>query len=179
FQVVDDVIKAHGKLNILVNNAARQEVKNGIEDISIEQFKHTFDVNFFSMVHFTKAALPHLNAGDSLIYTTSVNPYIGHDALIDYSSTKGAIIGLVRSVAKELAEKPIRVNDRGRRPVWSPLMPAPSTEEGQESRGVSTPTGRAGQPTDLVERYFLLASEGSAYMTGQFTHLDVGQFMST
>lgn len=179
FQVVDDVIKAHGKLNILVNNAARQEVKNGIEDISIEQFKHTFDVNFFSMVHFTKAALPHLNAGDSLIYTTSVNPYIGHDALIDYSSTKGAIVGFVRSVAKELAEKAIRVNGVAPGPIWTPLIPATMTEEMQESFGVATPLGRPGQPADLVEPYILLASEGSAYMTGQFIHVNGGQFMTT
>lgn len=179
FQVVDDVIKAHGKLNILVNNAARQEVKNGIEDISIEQFKHTFDVNFFSMVHFTKAALPHLSAGDSLIYTTSVNPYIGHDALIDYSSTKGAIVGFVRSVAKELAGKAIRVNGVAPGPIWTPLIPATMTEEMQESFGVATPLGRPGQPADLVEPYILLASEGSAYMTGQFIHVNGGQFMTT
>ncbi|WP_430488902.1 SDR family oxidoreductase [Rossellomorea marisflavi] len=179
FSVVEDVIKEHGKLNILVNNAARQEVKNSVTEISAEQLKHTFDVNFFSMVYFTKAAIPHLSAGDSLIYTASINPYTGNRALIDYTSTKGAIVAFARSVAQELAEKAIRVNGVAPGPIWTPLIPATMTTELQESFGVSTPLGRPGQPADLVEPYILLASEGSAYMTGQFIHVNGGGYMSS
>ncbi|WP_342389183.1 SDR family oxidoreductase [Salinicoccus bachuensis] len=179
FKVVEEVIEKHGKLNILVNNAARQEVKNSVVDISAEQFKHTFDVNFFAMVHFTKAAIPHLQAGDSLIYTTSINAYVGNKALIDYTSTKGAIVAFARSVAQELAEKGIRVNGVAPGPIWTPLIPATMPTDMQESFGVSSPLGRPGQPADLVEPYILLASEGSAYMTGQFIHVNGGTYISS
>ncbi|TYS16586.1 SDR family oxidoreductase [Rossellomorea vietnamensis] len=179
FKVVEDVVEQHGKLNILVNNAARQEVKESVLDISAEQLKHTFDVNFFSMVHFTKAAIPHLSGGDSLIYTSSINAYVGNKALIDYTSTKGAIVSFTRSIAQELAPKAIRVNGVAPGPIWTPLIPATMPEDMQESIGVSTPLGRPGQPADLVEPYILLASEGSAYMTGQFIHVNGGGFMSS
>lgn len=179
FRVVEEVIEKHGKLNILVNNAARQEVKNSVLEISAEQFKRTFDVNFFSMVHLTKAAIPHLNAGDSLIYTASINAYVGNKALIDYTSTKGAIVSFVRSIAQELADKGIRVNGVAPGPIWTPLIPATMPTDMQESFGVSTPLGRPGQPADLVEPYILLASEGSAYMTGQFIHVNGGMYMSS
>lgn len=179
FKVVEEVLEKHGKLNILVNNAARQEVKSSVVDISTEQFKRTFDVNFFAMVHFTKAAIPHLTAGDSLIYTTSINAYVGNKALIDYTSTKGAIVAFTRSIAQELADKGIRVNGVAPGPIWTPLIPATMTTDMQESFGVSTPLGRPGQPADLVESYILLASEGSAYMTGQFIHINGGQYMSS
>ncbi|WP_031548790.1 SDR family oxidoreductase [Salinicoccus luteus] len=179
FKVVEEVVEKHGQLNILVNNAARQEVKSSVVDISAEQFKHTFDVNFFSMVHFTKAAIPHLQAGDSLIYTTSINAYVGNKALIDYTSTKGAIVAFARSVAQELAEKGIRVNGVAPGPIWTPLIPATMPTDMQESFGVTAPLGRPGQPADLVEPYILLASEGSAYMTGQFIHVNGGTYISS
>ncbi|MGD6896716.1 SDR family oxidoreductase [Bacillus infantis] len=179
FQVVEDVVKQHGKLNILVNNAARQEVKNSVLDISAEQWKHTFDVNFFAMVHFTKAAIPHLSAGDTLIYTTSINAYRGNKALIDYTSTKGAIVSFARSIAQELAPKGIRVNGVAPGPIWTPLIPATMPTEMQETFGVSSPLGRPGQPADLVEPYILLASEGSAYMTGQVIHVNGGEYLSS
>ncbi|MED3840344.1 short chain dehydrogenase [Niallia circulans] len=178
-QLVEDVIQQHGKLNILVNNAARQEVKNSVLEISAEQLKRTFDVNFFSMVYLTKAAIPHLSVGDSLIYTASINAYVGNKALIDYTSTKGAIVSFTRSIAQELASKGIRVNGVAPGPIWTPLIPATMTTDLQESFGVSTPLGRPGQPADLVEPYILLASEGSAYMTGQFIHVNGGQYMSS
>lgn len=179
FKVVDEVLEKHGKLNILVNNAARQEVKNSVVEISSEQFKRTFDVNFFGMVHFTKAAIPHLTAGDSLIYTTSINAYIGNSKLIDYTSTKGAIVAFTRSIAQELAGKAIRVNGVAPGPIWTPLIPATMTTDMQKTFGVSTPLGRPGQPADLVEPYILLASEGSAFMTGQFIHVNGGMYMSS
>jgi NAD(P)-dependent dehydrogenase (short-subunit alcohol dehydrogenase family) len=179
FKVVEEVIEQHGKLNILVNNAARQEVKQSVLDISSDQLKRTFDVNFFSMVHLTKAAIPHLSEGDSVIYTASINAYVGNKALIDYTSTKGAIVSFTRSIAQELAPKAIRVNGVAPGPIWTPLIPATMPKEKQESFGVSTPLGRPGQPADLVEPYILLASEGSAYMTGQFIHVNGGGYMSS
>ncbi|MGF2616299.1 SDR family oxidoreductase [Rossellomorea aquimaris] len=179
FKLIEEVISHHSKLNILVNNAARQEVKESVLDISAEQLKRTFDVNFFSMVHLTKAAIPHLSEGDSLIYSASINAYVGNKALIDYTSTKGAIVSFTRSISQELAPKAIRVNGVAPGPIWTPLIPATMPKDMQESFGVSTPLGRPGQPADLVEPYILLASEGSAYMTGQFLHVNGGGFMST
>ncbi|TVT29290.1 SDR family oxidoreductase [Salinicoccus cyprini] len=179
FKVVEEVVQKHGKLNIMVNNAARQEVKESVVDISAEQLKRTFDVNFFAMVHFTKAAIPHMQAGDTLIYTSSINAYVGNPSLVDYTSTKGAIVAFVRSVAQELASKGIRVNGVAPGPIWTPLIPATMPKEMQESFGVSSPLGRPGQPADHVEPYVLLASEGSAYMTGQFIHINGGMYTSS
>lgn len=178
-QVVDEVVQKHGKLNILVNNAARQEVKQSVLEISAEQLKRTFDVNFFAMVYLTKAAIPHLEAGDSIIFTSSINAYVGNKALIDYTSTKGAIVSFTRSIAQELADKGIRVNGVAPGPIWTPLIPATMPSDMQESFGVSTPLGRPGQPADHVGAYVMLASEESAYMTGQFIHINGGSYMSS
>lgn len=178
-QVVEEVVQQHGKLNILVNNAARQEVKNSVLDISSEQLKRTFDVNFFSMVYLTKAAIPHLDTGDTIIFTSSINAYIGNKTLIDYTSTKGAIVSFTRSIAQELAEKGIRVNGVAPGPIWTPLIPATMPDEKQETFGVTTPLGRPGQPADHVAAYIMLASEESAFMTGQFIHINGGQYMSS
>ncbi|WP_077624489.1 SDR family oxidoreductase [Sediminibacillus massiliensis] len=178
-QLVEEVVQEHGKLDILVNNAARQEVKQSVLEISSEQLKRTFDVNFFSMVYLTKAAIPHLETGNSIIFTSSINAYIGNKSLIDYTSTKGAIVSFARSIAQELAEKGIRVNGVAPGPIWTPLIPATMPEEKQESFGVTTPLGRPGQPADHIGAYVMLASEESAFMTGQFIHINGGQYMSS
>lgn len=179
YGVVEEVIEKHGKLNILVSNAARQEVRKSVLDISAEQLKRTYDVNFFAAFHFTKAALPHLDTGDSIIFTTSIVAYVGNKGLIDYSSTKGALVSFLRSVAQELAEKGIRVNGVAPGPIYTPLIPATMPAEVQKSFGVSTPLGRPGQPADHVGTYILLATEESAFMTGQVIHINGGAYMSS
>lgn len=178
-QLMEDVLGAHGQIDILVNNAARQEVRESITEITAEQLKKTFDVNFFSMFYLTKAAVPHLKKGSTIINTASINAYVGNKQLIDYTSTKGAIVAFTRSMAGALAPDGIRVNGVAPGPIWTPLIPATMPGKMMESFGVTTPLGRPGQPADHVGSYILLASDESAYMTGQFLHLNGGSYMSS
>ncbi|SDJ80894.1 SDR family oxidoreductase [Sediminibacillus albus] len=178
-ELVEDVVNQHGKLDILVNNAARQEVKQNIREISPEQLRRTFDVNFFSMFYLTQAAIPHLKTGSSIINTASINAYVGNKQLVDYTSTKGAIVAFTRSMAKELAADGIRVNGVAPGPIWTPLIPATIPEDQISEFGANTPLGRPGQPADHVGSYILLASDEGAYMTGQFVHINGGMFTSS
>ncbi|SDL88977.1 SDR family oxidoreductase [Sediminibacillus halophilus] len=178
-QLVDDVVNQHGKLDIVVNNAARQEVKQNVRDISPAQLRRTFDVNFFSMFYITQAAIPHLSTGSAIINTASINAYVGNKQLVDYTSTKGAIVAFTRSIAQELAPKGIRVNGVAPGPIWTPLIPATIPEEQISEFGSSTPLGRPGQPADHVGSYILLASDEGAYMTGQFVHINGGMYTSS
>ena len=121
---VQQVIDTFGHLDILVNNAAEQHPQESIENISAEQLERTFRTNIFSMFYLTKATLPHLKEGSSIINTTSVTAYQGNPQLLDYSSTKGAIVAFTRSLSKSLVEKGIRVNGVAPGPIWTPLIPA-------------------------------------------------------
>ncbi|WP_035427598.1 MULTISPECIES: SDR family oxidoreductase [Sediminibacillus] len=178
-QLVEDVVNQHGKLDIVVNNAARQEVKQNVRDITPAQLRRTFDVNFFSMFYITQAAIPHLNTGSAIINTASINAYVGNKQLVDYTSTKGAIVAFTRSIAQELAPQGIRVNGVAPGPIWTPLIPATIPEDQISEFGSSTPLGRPGQPADHVGSYILLASDEGAYMTGQFVHINGGMYTSS
>ncbi|QXE02079.1 SDR family oxidoreductase [Terribacillus sp. DMT04] len=177
--LIQQVVKDFNTLDILVNNAARQEVQNDLTAITPEQFERTFRTNFFSFFYLSRAALPHLGKGNSIINTASINPYIGNPTLIDYTSTKGAIVAFTRSLAKGLASKGIRVNGVAPGPIWTPLIPATMQDEMLTNFGTQTPLGRPGQPVDLVGSYVLLASDEAAYMTGQFIHVNGGDYMSS
>lgn len=126
-----------------------------------------------------KLALPHLQEGCAIINTTSITAYEGDTALIDYSSTKGAIVSFTRSMAKSLADKGIRVNAVAPGPIWTPLIPATFPEEKVKQHGLDTPMGRPGQPVEHAGAYVLLASDESSYMTGQTIHVNGGRFIST
>ncbi|WP_053220103.1 SDR family oxidoreductase [Virgibacillus senegalensis] len=178
-QLVEDVVNQHGKLDIVVNNAARQEVKQNVRDISPAQLRRTFDVNFFSMFYITQAAIPHLKTGSTIINTASINAYVGNKQLVDYTSTKGAIVAFTRSIAQELAPQGIRVNGIAPGPIWTPLIPATIPEDQISEFGNNAPLGRPGQPADHVGSYILLASDESAYMTGQFIHINGGMYTSS
>ncbi|WP_340082702.1 SDR family oxidoreductase [Terribacillus sp. FSL K6-0262] len=178
-KLIEQVVQDFHKLDILVNNAARQEVQNDLTDITPEQFEQTFRTNFFSYFYLTRAALPHLGKGNCIINTSSVTPYIGNPTLIDYTSTKGAIVAFTRSLAKGLASKGIRVNGVAPGPIWTPLIPATMPQETLQSFGTQTPLGRPGQPVDLIGSYVLLASDEAAYITGQFIHVNGGDYMSS
>ncbi|QTM98968.1 SDR family oxidoreductase [Sediminibacillus dalangtanensis] len=178
-QLVEDVVNQHGKLDIVVNNAARQEVKQNVRDITPAQLRRTFDVNFFSMFYITQVAIPHLNTGSAIINTASINAYVGNKQLVDYTSTKGAIVAFTRSIAQELAPQGIRVNGVAPGPIWTPLIPATIPEDQISEFGSSTPLGRPGQPADHVGSYILLASDEGAYMTGQFVHINGGMYTSS
>lgn len=174
-KIVEETIGEYGSLNILVNNAAVQFPKESPEEVSSEQFKKTFETNIYPHFYTSQEALKHMTEGDAIINTTSVVSYVGHEILLDYSSTKGAITAFTRSLAKMLAEKKILVNGIAPGPIWTPLIPA--TFDDVSGFGQQTPLGRAGQPSEVAPAYVFLASEDSSYMTGQIMHIDGGMFV--
>lgn len=178
-ELVQKTIDEFGKLDILVNNAAVQYPTEKIEDITAEQWDKTFRTNIHSVFYMSKHAVPHMKQGNTIINTTSINPYRGHAILMDYTATKGAIVGFTRSLAQNLAEKGIRVNMVAPGPIWTPLIPATFNEKQVEKFGSDAPLGRPGQPADHAGAYVLLASDESAYITGQCIHINGGITMSS
>lgn len=160
-----------GRLDSLINNAAEQHPQESIEDISAEQLEKTFRTNIFSMFYLTKAALKHLQPGSTIINTASVTTYKGSPKLLDYSSTKGAIVGFTRFA---LAEQKIRVNGVAPGPIWTPLIPSTFPSERVESFGEDVPMGRAGQPEEVANCFVFLASDDASYMSGQVLHPNGG-----
>ncbi|KAF9015667.1 hypothetical protein BDQ17DRAFT_1341443 [Cyathus striatus] len=174
--LVESHLKNFGKLNILVNNASKQIMCNNFEEIDLNNVESTFRSNILQMFAVTKFALPHLKRGSSIINTTSVTAYKGSPALVDYSSTKGAILSFTRALAMQLAPKGIRVNAVAPGPVVTALQPASRSAENTEGLGVGLPLhGRAGQPAELGPAYVFLASSDSNLMTGQVLHINSGQ----
>jgi NAD(P)-dependent dehydrogenase (short-subunit alcohol dehydrogenase family) len=176
--VVQQTIDTYGKLDILVNNAAEQHPQESLENITAEQLERTFRTNIFSMFFLTKAALPHLKEGSTIINTTSVTAYQGNPQLIDYSSTKGAIVAFTRALSQSLVEKNIRVNGVAPGPIWTPLIPATFPEEKVASFGQQVPMKRAGQPEEVAPSYVFLASDDSSYMSGQILHPNGGKVVN-
>ncbi|MFB2935983.1 SDR family oxidoreductase [Aerosakkonemataceae cyanobacterium BLCC-F154] len=171
---VQKTVDELGKLDILVNNAAEQHPQPSIEDITAEQLERTFRTNIFSMFYLSKAAIKHMKEGSTIINTTSVTAYKGNEKLLDYSSTKGAIVAFTRSLSQSLAEKKIRVNGVAPGPIWTPLIPATFPEEQVASFGKQVPMQRAGQPEEVAPCYVFLASDDSSYMSGQILHPNGG-----
>lgn len=177
-QAVEQVVQELGKLDILVNNAAEQHPQESIEDITAEQLERTFRTNIFAMFYMTKAALKHLQEGSAIVNTTSVTAYQGNPQLIDYSSTKGAIVAFTRSLAKSLVEKKIRVNGVAPGPIWTPLIPATFPAEKVESFGKQVPMKRPGQPEEIAPSFVFLASDDSSYISGQVIHPNGGEVVN-
>ena len=173
--IVQKCIDEFGKLNILVNNAAVQFPKEEVSEITNDQIKETFETNIYPYFFIAKEALKHLKEGDSIINTTSVTAYRGSEHLLDYSSTKGAIVSFTRSLSKMLAEKKIRVNGVAPGPIWTPLIP--STFDDVTDFGQDTPMGRAGQPSEVGPAFVFLASKDSSYITGQVIHVNGGEII--
>lgn len=173
-QAVDEL----GKLDILVNNAAEQHPQKSIEDISAQQLERTFRTNIFSMFYLTKAALKHLQAGSAIVNTTSVTAYKGNQQLIDYASTKGAIVAFTRSLSQSLVQKGIRVNAVAPGPIWTPLIPATMPKEQVESFGEEVPMQRPGQPEEVAPSYVFLASDDASYISGQVLHPNGGAIVN-
>jgi NAD(P)-dependent dehydrogenase (short-subunit alcohol dehydrogenase family) len=177
-QAVEQTVQELGHLNILVNNAAEQHPQESIEDISAEQLERTFRTNIFSMFYLTKAALPHLQAGSAIINSTSVTAYKGNPQLLDYSTTKGAIVAFTRSLSQALVSKNIRVNGVAPGPIWTPLIPSTFPEDKVASFGSQVPMQRAGQPKEIAPSYVFLASDDASYMSGQILHPNGGEVVN-
>jgi len=177
-KIVQETIKEFGQLDILVNNAAVQFPTPDITKITEKQLRKTFSVNVFSHFYTAKAALKYLQAGASIICTTSVTAYRGSAHLIDYSATKGAIVAFVRSLSASLADRKIRVNGVAPGPIWTPLIPATFTAEEVAKFGSDVPMKRAGEPSEVSPCYVFLASEDASYMTGQIIHPNGGEIIN-
>lgn len=173
------VLDKYGKIDILVNNAAEQHPTEKLEDISAEQLERTFRTNIFSMFFLTKAAMPYLKEGSSIINNTSVTAYRGSPHLLDYSSTKGAIVAFTRSLSLSVAEKGIRVNAVAPGPIWTPLIPSTFPPNKVEKFGQDVPLGRAGQPEEVAMAFVFLASSDSSYVTGQTLHVNGGEVVNS
>lgn len=177
--LIDTAISEFGKIDILVNNAALQIEQESLTDISTEQFDKTMHTNFYPHFWLSKFALPHMKAGSSIINTTSITAYRGVACLMDYASTKGAILSFTRALATNLTteKKGIRVNGVAPGPIWTPLIVASFTPDEIESFGKDNPMGRPGQPNEVAPAYLYLASDDASYVTGQVIHVNGGEII--
>lgn len=171
-------VKKFKQINILVNNAAIHYESESLEEISTEQLLKTFSTNIFSMFWVTKAALPFMKEGDCIINTTSVTAYRGSASLIDYSSTKGAIVSFTRSLSANLVDKGIRVNAVAPGPIWTPLIVSSFKPAKVAKHGSDVPMKRAGEPSEVAPSYLFLACNDSAYITGQVLHPNGGEIVN-
>lgn len=168
-----------GHLDLLVNNAAEQHEQDVITEIEKGQLTRTFATNVFGYFHMTKAALPHLKAGDAIVNTTSVTAYKGSGHLLDYASTRGAIVAFTRSLAQQLMERGIRVNGVAPGPIWTPLIPASFDGGHVAQHGANAPMGRPGQPNEVAPCHLFLACADSSYMSGQVLHPNGGTIVGS
>ncbi|WP_438351685.1 SDR family oxidoreductase [Paenibacillus sp. FA6] len=175
---VKKVVEELGRLDILVNNAAEQHPQQKIEDITKEQLERTFRTNIFGMFYMTKAVVPHLKKGSTIINTASITAYKGNPTLIDYSATKGAIVSFTRSLSLNIIEKGIRVNAVAPGPIWTPLIPSTFDAEKVSQFGGTQPMKRPGQPDEVAPAYVYLASDDSSYVSGQVIHINGGEIVN-
>lgn len=171
---VEATVRKFGRLDIVVNNAAEQHRVENPEEITPEQVEKTFRTNIFSYFSLTGAALKHMKEGSKMINVTSVVAYAGHEQLITYSATKGAIVTYTRSMAQALIKRKIRVNAIAPGPVWTPLIPATFPAKRAADFGKEFPMGRSAQPVEMAAGFVYLASTDSTFMTGQVLHLNGG-----
>ena len=176
-QIVEATLSRFGKIDILVNNAGVQYQQDKLENICDEQFDWTMKVNVYGMFYLTREALPHMKPGSSIINLSSITTFYGEPQLIDYVTTKGAIIGFTRSLARNLALKNIRVNAIAPGYFWTPLQPACWVKEKIPSLGADAAMARMAMPYELAPTFVYLASDDSSYMTGQTIHVNGGQIM--
>ena len=165
-EAVRCTVAEFGHLDLLVNNAAEQHEQEVITEIEEGQLTRTFATNVFGCFHMTKAALPHLKAGDAIVNTISVTAYKGSGHLLDYASTRGAIVAFTRSLAQQLMERGIRVNGVAPGPIWTPLIPASFDDGHVAHHGANAPMGRPGQPNEVAPCHLFLACADSSYMSG-------------
>ncbi|HMI79660.1 MAG TPA: SDR family oxidoreductase [Ferruginibacter sp.] len=175
---IQKIKKKFSRVDILVNNAALHYESKGLEEISTANLLKTFATNVFSMFWITKAALPFMKTGSAVINTASVTAYRGSGGLIDYASTKGAIVSFTRSLSANLVEKGIRVNAVAPGPIWTPLIVSSFKGTKVATFGSDVPMKRAGEPSEVAPAYLFLASEDSSYITGQVLHPNGGEIIN-
>lgn len=175
---VTQVLKEYKKIDILVNNAGEQHQQKDFMNITSEQLEQTFRTNVFGMFYMTKAVLPNLKTGSTIINTSSITAYKGNVDLIDYAATKGAITSFTRSLSQSLVEKGIRVNAVAPGPIWTPLIPASFDKDKVGKFGGDSPMKRPGQPKEVAPAYVYLASNDSSYVTGQTIHVNGGTIVN-
>jgi len=171
-KVVDSALSTMGAINILVNNAAFQMVQKDITELPIEQWIKTFNTNIHPFYYLAKFCIPHMKSGDTIINNASINAYIGRPDLLDYTSTKGAIVAFTRGLANQQMSKGIRVNCVCPGPVWTPLIPSTMDHDAQDS--FTSPMGRPGQPSEIATCFVFLASQDSSLISGQSLHPNGG-----
>jgi len=176
-QLIARAVDEFGKLDILVNNAAYQMTHKSIDEISDEEWDHTFRTNIYSMFYLSKAAVGHMKPGSAIVNTASINSKSPSPELLAYATTKGAIANFTAGLGQLLAEKGIRVNCVAPGPIWTPLIPSTMPAEHVDHFGENTPLGRAGQPAELAPAYGLLASDDGSYMTSALIPVTGGRPM--
>ncbi len=178
-RAVEETVGSLGRLDVLVNNAGEQHSRDEIGEISPDQLRRTFQTNIFGMFFMTQAAMPYLGDGAAIVNCTSVTGYKGSDHLLDYASSKGAIIAFTYSLASNLVKKGIRVNAVAPGPIWTPLNPCGGASPEKIARfGEDTPMGRAGQPNEVAPAFLFLACADASYMTGQVLHPNGGTIVA-
>ena len=175
-KIVSETMKNYGRIDILVNNAGIQYQQKSLLDITDEQFELSMRTNIFSMFYLTKRVLKYMESGASIINLTSITTFQGEPELIDYVTSKGAIVGFTRSLATNLASKNIRVNAVSPGVFWTPLQPACWEAQKIPTLGSDAPMGRAGHPYEIAPLFIYLASDDSSYVTGQVMHINGGQY---
>jgi NAD(P)-dependent dehydrogenase (short-subunit alcohol dehydrogenase family) len=178
-EAVEKTVERFGRLDVLINNAAEQYESKDFSEIPEEQIETTFRTNIFGYMFMTQAALRHLKEGAAIVNTTSITAYRGSPHLVDYASTKGAIVAFTRSLSGQLADKGIRVNGVAPGPIWTPLIPASFPADKVAEFGTDVPLGRAGQPNEVAPAFLFLACEDSSYFTGQVLHPNGGTVINT
>jgi len=175
--LVDLTVEQFGRLDILVNNAAWQDCGDSIEEVTTEQWQRIFRTNIEAMFYLSKAALPHMRPGGTIINTTSIQAFTPSPELLPYATTKGAIVTFTKALAQDagVLERGVRVNGVAPGPIWTPLIPSTMPPEKAASFGENTPLGRAGQPAELAPLYVFLASQESSYITGEVIGITGGR----
>lgn len=177
-EVVRRTVEAFGKIDIVVNNAGEVHPQPNFEHISAEQLERTFRTNIFAMFYLTRAALPYMRPGGAIVNTASNTAYTGHESIVDYASSKGAVVSFTRSLSLSLESRGIRVNGVAPGPTWTPLVPSSSPPEYYGTYGSDTPMKRAAQPAELAPAYVFLASAEASFVSGQMFHVNGGTIVN-